>query len=164
MPILSLTTFIFAMFFMPVDGINEINVGNVIPQSGFSGDLILVILLLSMANFFMFLSGWSSNNPYSKIGGGRILMLILGYDVPLFMLILSPALLSDSLSITDIVASQTASVPYALLIPLTMILFIFVIQAELEKDPFDIPHAETEVVGGYETEYNGVSLALFEIK
>ena len=85
MPILSLTTFIFAMFFMPVDGINEINVGNVIPQSGFSGDLILVILLLSMANFFMFLSGWSSNNPYSKIGGGRILMLILGYDVPLFM-------------------------------------------------------------------------------
>ena len=79
-------------------------------------------------------------------------------------LILSPALLSDSLSITDIVASQTASVPYALLIPLTMILFIFVIQAELEKDPFDIPHAETEVVGGYETEYNGVSLASFEIK
>ena len=163
MPILSLTTFIFAMFFMPVDGINEINVGNVIPQSGFSGDLILVILLLSMANFFMFLSGWSSNNPYSKIGGGRILMLILGYDVPLFMLILSPALLSDSLSITDIVASQTASVPYALLIPLTMILFIFVIQAELEKDPFDIPHAETEVVGGYETEYNGVSLALLKL-
>lgn len=154
-PIVSFSILVFALFFLPSDGTN------VIPNSGFEGDLIFVLALVSVANFFLFLSGWSSTNPYSAIGATRVLTQILGYDVPLFILALAPAFLAHDLSISTIAASQ--SVPFALLIPWAFVLFIITVQAELEKDPFDIPHAETEIVGGYETEYSGRRLAFLKL-
>ena len=154
-PILSFSTFVFALFFLPIDG------ANVILNSGFEGDLIFVLALISVANFFLFLSGWSSTNPYSAIGATRVLTQFLGYDIPLFILALTPAFLANDLSISTIAASQ--HVPFALLIPWAFALFIITLQAELEKDPFDVPHAETEIVGGYETEYGGRRLAFLKL-
>jgi NADH-quinone oxidoreductase subunit H len=154
-PIVSFSILVFALFFLPSDG------ANVVPNSGFEGDLIFILALVSVANFFLFLSGWSSTNPYSAIGATRVLTQLLGYDIPLFILALAPAFLAHDLSISNIAASQ--SIPFALLIPWVFILFIVVLQAELEKDPFDIPHAETEIVGGYETEYSGRRLAFLKL-
>jgi NADH-quinone oxidoreductase subunit H len=163
-PLLSFTLFVFAMFFMPIDG------NNVIPGSDFNGDLILVLILVSIANFVLFLAGWSSNNPYSKIGGSRVLLQVLGYDIPFFIVAMMPSVLAstsqpaiNNLSLTGIVASQLSLVPFAILIPWAFLLFIISMQAELEMKPFDIPHAETEIVGGYETEYNGASLAFLKL-
>jgi NADH-quinone oxidoreductase subunit H len=154
-PILSFSTFVFAMFFLPIDG------SNVILNSSFQGDLILVLALISIANFFLFLSGWSSSNSYSEIGATRVLTQFLGYDIPLSILAICPALLASALSISTIAASQR--VPFALLLPWVFVLFIIALQAELEKDPFDVPHAETEIVGGYETEYSGRRLAFLKL-
>ncbi|MDH5754525.1 MAG: NADH-quinone oxidoreductase subunit H [Candidatus Bathyarchaeota archaeon] len=154
-PILSFSIFVFALFFLPIDGTN------VILNSSFEGDLIFVLALVSVANFFLFLSGWSSTNPYSAIGATRVLTQFLGYDIPLFILALTPAFLANDLSISTIVASQR--VPFALLIPWAFVLFIITLQAELEKDPFDVPNAETEIVGGYETEYSGRRLAFLKL-
>jgi NADH-quinone oxidoreductase subunit H len=154
-PILSLSIFLFAMFFLPIDG------SNVVLNSGFQGDLILVLILVSIANFFLFLSGWSSSNPYSEIGATRVLTQFLGYDIPLSILAICPALLASALSISTIAASQR--IPFVFLIPWAFVLFIITLQAELEKDPFDIPHAETEIVGGYETEYSGRRLAFLKL-
>jgi NADH-quinone oxidoreductase subunit H len=154
-PILSFSTFVFAMFFLPIDG------SNVILNSSFQGDLILVLALVSIANFFLFLSGWSSSNSYSEIGATRVLTQFLGYDIPLSILAICPALLAGALSISSIAASQR--VPFVLLLPWAFGLFIIALQAELEKDPFDIPHAETEIVGGYETEYSGRRLAFLKL-
>jgi NADH-quinone oxidoreductase subunit H len=154
-PILSLSMFVFAMFFLPIDG------SNVVLNSGFQGDLILVLVLVSIANFFLFLSGWSSSNPYSEIGATRVLTQFLGYDIPLSILAICPALLASALSISTIAASQR--IPFVFLIPWAFVLFIITLQAELEKDPFDIPHAETEIVGGYETEYSGRRLAFLKL-
>ena len=154
-PIISFSVFVFALFFLPIDG------ANVIFNSSFEGDLIFVLALVSVANFFLFLSGWSSTNPYSAIGATRVLTQFLGYDIPLFILALTPAFLANDLSISTIASSQ--AVPFALLIPWAFALFIFTLQAELEKDPFDIPHAETEIVGGYETEYSGRRLAFLKL-
>lgn len=164
MPLLSFSMIMVAMFFMPIDG------SNVIPGSAFSGDLILVLMLVTIANFFLFLAGWSSNNPYSKLGGSRVLIQILGYDIPFFLLALTPVFLVGGvdpsskilvLSFTSIVQGQQ-SIWFILLIPWSFILFIIAMQAELEKDPFDVPDAETEIVGGLETEYNGASLAFLK--
>jgi NADH-quinone oxidoreductase subunit H len=155
MPILSFTLFISAFFFLPIDG------SNVIPQLSFQGDLILVLALVTIANFILFLSGWSSDNPYSNIGAARVLTQFLGYDLPLSLLALAPAFLSKELSISSIAASQPT--PFVLLIPWVFVLFIITLQAELEKDPFDIPHAETEIVGGLETEYSGGRLAFLKL-
>jgi NADH-quinone oxidoreductase subunit H len=154
-PILAFSLFVFALFYIPIDG------SNVILNSSFEGDLILVLLLISLANFGIFLSGWASLNPYSGIGATRVLTQFLGYDIPLIILAIGPAFLAKSLSLVNITASQT--LPFALLIPWSCVLFIIVLQAELEKDPFDIPHAETEIVGGYETEYSGRKLAFIKL-
>jgi NADH-quinone oxidoreductase subunit H len=154
-PILSFSMFVFAMFFLPIDG------SNVILNSGFQGDLIFVLALVSVANFFLFLSGWSSSNPYSEIGATRVLTQFLGYDIPLSILAFGPALLASGLSISTIAASQR--IPFALLLPWAFIVFIIAVQAELEKDPFDVPYAETEIVGGYETEYSGRRLAFLKL-
>lgn len=154
-PILSFSTFVFAMFFFPIDG------SNVILNSSFQGDLIFVLALVSIANFFLFLSGWSSRNPYSEIGATRVLTQFLGYDIPLSILAFGPAVLASSLGISTIAANQRFA--FALLVPWSFALFIITLQAELEKDPFDVPHAETEIVGGYETEYSGRRLALLKL-
>jgi len=154
-PIVAFSILVFAFFFLPIDG------ANVIPNSSFEGDLIFLLTLVSVANFFLFLSGWSSTNPYSAIGAARVLTQLLGYDVPLFILALTPAFLAHDLSVSTIAANQP--VPFALLIPWAFVLFIVTLQAELEKDPFDIPQAETEIVGGYETEYSGRRLAFLKL-
>jgi NADH-quinone oxidoreductase subunit H len=154
-PIFALSVLVFAMCFLPVDG------SSVIPNVSFAGDLIFVMALVSVANFLLFLSGWSSTNPYSSIGAARVLTQFLGYDIPLLMLAIAPAFLAGSLTISTIVLRQW--LPYAVLAPWAFVLFIITMQAELEKDPFDVPHAESEVVAGHETEYSGGKLAFLKL-
>ena len=154
-PILSFSIVVFALSFLPVDG------AAAIPNSSFAGDLIFVMALITVANFFLFLSGWASKNPYGAIGATRVLTQFIGYDIPLLLLALAPAFLAGSLSIATIAANQ--SLPFALLAPWAFVLFIITLQAELEKDPFDIPHAESEVVGGLETEFCGGKLAFLHL-
>jgi NADH-quinone oxidoreductase subunit H len=154
-PILALSVLVFALCFLPIDG------SSVIPGVSFAGDLIFVMALVSVANFLLFLAGWSSSNPYSSIGAARVLTQFLGYDIPLVLLALAPAFLAKSLTISTIVSSQW--LPFAILAPWAFVLFIVTMQAELEKDPFDVPHAESEVVAGHETEYSGGKLAFLKL-
>ena len=154
-PILSFAILVFAMSFLPIDG------AAIIPNSSFAGDLIFVMALVTIANFLLFISGWASASPYGAIGAARVLTQFLGYDIPLFLLALAPAFLAKSLSISAIAANQY--LPFVLLAPWAFVLFIVALQAELEKDPFDIPHAESEVVGGIETEYCGGKLAFLHL-
>ena len=154
-PILALSVLVFALCFLPIDG------SSVIPGVSFAGDLIFVMALVSVANFLLFLAGWSSSNPYSSIGAARVLTQFLGYDIPLMMLALAPAFLAKSLTISTIVSSQW--LPFAILAPWAFVLFVITMQAELEKDPFDVPHAESEVVAGHETEYSGGKLAFLKL-
>src|SRR5512139_1307248 len=92
-PIVAFSMLVFAMSFLPIDG------NSAIQNSSFSGDLVFVLALVTVANFLLFLSGWASANPYSSIGAERVLTQFLGYDIPLFMFALSPAFLAGSLSI-----------------------------------------------------------------
>ncbi len=156
-PIVAFSIMVFAMCFLPVDGSSAIS------SSGFVGDLIFVMALVTIANFLLFLSGWASSNPYGAIGAARVLTQFLGYDIPLFLLALTPAFLAKDLTLSIIASSQRALLPFILLAPWAFVLFIVTLQAELEKDPFDIPHAESEVVGGLETEYGGGKLALLHL-
>jgi NADH-quinone oxidoreductase subunit H len=154
-PILSFSIIVFAISFLPIDG------AAVIPDSSFSGDLIFIMALITIANFFLFLSGWASANPYGDIGASRLLTQFLGYDIPLVILALAPAFLAGSLTIASIAASQY--LPFIILAPWAFVLFVITLQAELEKDPFDIPHAESEIVGGLETEFCGGKLAFLRL-
>jgi NADH-quinone oxidoreductase subunit H len=157
-PLVAFTIMVFAFCFLPVDGTS------VFSSSGFSGDLIIILTFASIANFLLFLAGWASCNPYGTIGSARVLTQFLGYDIPLFLIALTPAFIAGSLQIANIATFQANHIlPFILLAPWAFVLFVITMQAELEKDPFDVPHSESELVGGLETEYTGAKLAFLHL-
>jgi NADH-quinone oxidoreductase subunit H len=153
-PLLALSIMIFALCFLPIDG------ASVLSSGGFAGDLIIILVFATIANFLLFMAGWASANPYGTIGSARVLTQFLGYDIPLFLLALTPAYIAGSLQIATIAG---VAWPAIVLAPWAFVLFVITLQAELEKDPFDVPHSESEVVGGLETEYTGAKLAFLHL-
>jgi NADH-quinone oxidoreductase subunit H len=131
--------------------------------TSFPGDIIVVLYLLSLPTLVFFLAGWSSTSFFSTIGGTRVLTMLFGYEVPLFLSVLSPALLAGSWRLAEIARFYQAKP--LLLLPnlLGFVVALIAVQAKLERTPFDIPHAETEIVGGTFTEYSGKKLALFRL-
>lgn len=154
-PLLAFAFMVFAICFLPIDG------ASVISTSGFPGDLIIILTFSTIASFLLFLSGWASNNPYGTISSARVLTQFLGYDIPLFLIALTPAFIAGSLSIFAIAKAQ--SIWYILLAPWAFVLFMITLQAETEKDPFDVPDAESELVGGVCTEFTGGKLAFLHL-
>ena len=131
--------------------------------TSFPGDIVVILYLLSLPTLVLFLAGWSSTNLFSTIGASRVLTMLFGYEVPLFLAVLGPAILADSWRLAEIAAFYQAR-PLLLLANLPGFLVALVaVQAKLERTPFDIPHAETEIVGGTFTEYSGKKLALFRL-
>ncbi|MCX6559815.1 MAG: NADH-quinone oxidoreductase subunit H [Candidatus Aminicenantes bacterium] len=131
--------------------------------NSFSGDLIILLYLLSLPTLIFFLAGWASTNAFSIIGGTRVLTMLFGYEVPLFLAVLGPAMLAGSWRLVEIAAFYQHR-PYLLLVNIIGFgVALVCVQAKLERTPFDIPHAETEIVGGTFTEYSGKKLALFRL-
>jgi len=127
----------------------------------FQGDLIAVLYLLTIPTATFFLAGWSSTSPYAAVGSVRALTQLFSYEVPLFLSVIGAAILAGSLSVQEIAAFFAAR-PALLAVNLPgLCVALLALQGKLERVPFDIPHAETEVVGGPFTEYSGGLLALF---
>ena len=131
--------------------------------TSFSGDIIVVLYLLSLPTLIFFLAAWSSTNLFSTIGGARVLTMLFGYEVPLFLSVLSPAILANSWRLAEIAAFYQKKPLLILPNLLGFVIAVVAVQAKLERTPFDIPHAETEIVGGTFTEYSGKKLALFRL-
>jgi len=131
--------------------------------TSFSGDIIVVLYLLSLPTLILFLAAWSSTNLFSTIGGARVLTMLFGYEVPLFLAVLSPAILANSWRLAEIAAFYQQKPLLLLTNLLGFVVAVIAVQAKLERTPFDIPHAETEIVGGTFTEYSGKKLALFRL-
>ncbi|MEN6311710.1 MAG: complex I subunit 1 family protein [Acidobacteriota bacterium] len=131
--------------------------------TSFSGDIIVLLYLLSLPTLILFLAAWSSTNLFSTIGGSRVLTMLFGYEVPLFLSVLSPAILADSWRLAEIAAFYQRKPLLILPNLLGFVIAVISVQAKLERTPFDIPHAETEIVGGTFTEYSGKKLALFRL-
>lgn len=155
MPVVALTAVITASFCVPIWSTSAL--------SSFSGDLVVVLYLLTIPTLTFFLGGWFSRSAYSLIGAARAITQLFAYEIPLFLAILSPAMLAGSWSLSEI-ASFYSQRPY--LLPVNLIGFgvaVVALLGKLERVPFDIPEAETEIVGGSFTEYGGRLLALFRL-
>ena len=131
--------------------------------TSFDGDIIVMAYLLSLPTFAFFLAGWSSASMYASIGAVRVLTLLFSYEVPMFLAILSPAVLAGSWRMAVIAQFYQLHPWYLLANLLAFAVAIIALQAKLERVPFDIPEAETELVGGTFTEYSGRKLALFRL-
>ena len=106
------------------------------------------------------LAGWGSANKYGILGGLRSAAQLISYEIPVIMVVVSVAMLAQSLDLRVIVASQNP-IPYGLILPLGLVVFFIAGLAEVGRTPFDIYHAESEVVGGPFVEYSGAHWSVF---
>jgi NADH-quinone oxidoreductase subunit H len=129
----------------------------------FEGDLIFVLFAFILIIITIFVEGWSSMNRFSTIGSIRAALQMSGYEIPMGLVIIGPAITASSLSISRIVAWQSANSWNLFLQPLGFALLLVCLMAELQFVPFDIPKAETEIVAGWQTEFTGRKLALLRM-
>jgi len=121
--------------------------------------LIVIAALSGLTVIAIFMAGWSSNNKYAVLGGLRSVAQVVAYEIPVLLSALSVVLIARSLDLRQIVDGQR--VPYVFLEPLAAVVFFIGITAETNRAPFDIPEAESELVGGFHTEYSGMRFAMF---
>lgn len=155
MPVFALASTITAFFYIPLWGGKALY--------AFNGDLIVTLYLLTIPTLTYFLGGWYSTSLYSKIGAVRSLTQLFAYEVPLLMCILAPALLADTWSLSGMAKFYGEHQWLIIFNILGFIISVIALLGKLEKVPFDIPEAETEIVGGTFTEYSGRLLALFKL-
>ena len=159
LPVFGIAVVSTAMLLLPVW---HFDIANPSPNS-FSGDIIILLYILTLPTLIIFLAAWSSVSYFSTIGGSRVLTMIFGYEVPLFLAVLSPAMLAGSWRLAEIAAFYQQRPALLAVNIIGFIVAVICLQAKLERTPFDIPHAETEIVGGTFTEYSGRKLALFRL-
>ena len=129
----------------------------------FNGDLIVVLYLLTIPTLALFLGGWYSGNVFGQKGGMRVASLLFSYEIPFFLALLTPALVEGSWKLSDIVNFE-GSHPLVIIVSLLgFVIGVIALQGKLERLPFDIPEAETEIVAGPLVEYSGRRLALFRL-
>ena len=122
--------------------------------------VLFVLAASSLTSIAIFTAGWASNNRYALFGAGRAVAVLISYEVPVVLSLLGVVLVAGSMSLGDIVAAQT--VPFFLVQPLAFFVFLAGMSAELNRTPFDVAEAESEIIAGYHTEYSGAKFALIQ--
>ncbi len=119
---------------------------------------VIAVTGLSFVGFLM--AGWASDNKYAILGGLRAAAQLISYEVPMVVTLVAVAMVAGSLNLSEIVLFQDR-VPLFVWQPLGFFIFMVAALAELERQPFDIPTAESEVVGGPFIEYSGIRWSMF---
>ena len=119
---------------------------------------IVAVTGLSFVGFLM--AGWASDNKYALLGGLRAAAQLISYEIPLVLSLLAVSMVAGTLSLSQMVEFQ-GRVPLFVWQPLAFFIFVAATLSELERQPFDIPTAESEVVGGPFIEYSGIRWSMF---
>ena len=124
--------------------------------------LVAVFAILGFFPLIALLFSWASNSKYPFIGGLRALHQMIAFEIPFILSALSVVILAGSLNLTDIAKSQH---PFWFILFLPISAFVFFISslAELERVPFDLPEAESEIVAGWLTETSGMIYGLIQL-
>jgi NADH-quinone oxidoreductase subunit H len=136
----------------------------VIPFGGgaFMSDLNIGVLytvsVSSIVSVGIFMAGWSSNNKYALLGSMRDIAQLVSYEIPMGLAIVGVVLMAGTLSLKDIVNAQT--IPFILVQPLGFLIFFAASLAEVNRAPFDLLEADSEIVAGYNIEYSGMKFAM----
>ncbi len=125
--------------------------------------LILVFVLLSLTPIIVFLAGWTSGNKFGSIAAQRSVVMMLSYEIPILMVIAAVALLANSYDFYNIVNAQS-HIWYFILMPLGLVAFFVCMLGELDRPPFDLREADSELIAGWLTDvsapYYGLVLFL----
>jgi NADH-quinone oxidoreductase subunit H len=154
-PILILSLAITPLFNIPISSFKAV--------ISFEGDLIIVFFLMSLITFLISIGAWVSTSRFSMIGSLRAGLQMFGYEIPLFLAAIGPAIVSKSLSISGIVEWKSQEIWIIFTQPLGFAILTLCILAHIQRVPFDIPEAESEIVGGWLVEFSGKKLALIKL-
>lgn len=124
--------------------------------------LLAVFAVIGFFPIITVLSAWSANSKFPFIGGIRALHQMVSFEIPLILSLLGVVILTGTLNLSEIVQSQTA-IPWIVFLPIGAIVFFITILAELERIPFDLPEAESEIVAGWLTELSGMMYGLVQL-
>lgn len=122
--------------------------------------VLVVLACSSLGVYGIVLGGWSSGSPYPLLAALRSAAQVISYEIALGLSIVAVILYAGSLSTADIVAAQATGWFGWLLIP-SFVVFVIAMVGETNRAPFDLPEAESELVGGFHTEYSSLKFALF---
>ncbi|HIB68599.1 MAG TPA: NADH-quinone oxidoreductase subunit NuoH [Phycisphaerales bacterium] len=137
--------------FAPALSVADLNIG-----------ILYVISVSSLTVLSIIMAGWSSNNKYSLLGGLRSAAQMLSYEIPLLFALLGPIVMAETLSMQGIVKAQhDMGVWFVVPSFLGCVIYYVAAIAEVNRPPFDIPEAESELVAGYVSEYSGMMFAMF---
>jgi NADH-quinone oxidoreductase subunit H len=128
----------------------EINIG-----------VIYLIAVGSIGVYGVVLGGWASNNKFSFLGGLRASAQMVSYEIPMGLALLAVILMAGTLDPLEIIHQQQEGAWNLLQLPVAAVLFYACMLAESNRAPFDMAEAESELIGGYHTEYSSMKFALF---
>ena len=124
--------------------------------------LLAVFAIIGFFPVITVLSAWSANSKFPFIGGIRALHQMVSFEIPLILSVLGIVILTGSLNLTEIVQSQI-HYWWIVFLPIGAIVFFIAMLAELERIPFDLPEAESEIVAGWLTEFSGMMYGLVQL-
>ena len=124
--------------------------------------LLAVFAVIGFFPIITILSAWASNSKFPFIGGIRALHQMISFEIPLILSLLGIVILTGTLNLTEIVESQQ-HYWWIIFMPIGAIVFFIALVAELERIPFDLPEAESEIVAGWLTEFSGMMYGLVQL-
>jgi len=129
---------------------------------------VFAVLGLNIVGIMM--AGLGSGNKYALLGGVRAAAQMISYEIPLVLSMLSVAMITGAQTESgngtldlNLIAAMQEDRPFIVLQPLAFVIFFTAMLSELHRAPFDIPVAESEIVGGYSVEYSGIRWSLFQL-
>jgi NADH-quinone oxidoreductase subunit H len=147
--------------------------GNTITIAGYNIDMVIsdlnigilfIFAVTSLGVYGIVLAGWSSGSKYSLLGGIRSSAQMISYEVAYGLSIIGVLVIAQTLSLKELVAQQSSFFDwYVFRQPVGFVIFVICAFAETNRNPFDLPEAESELVGGYHTEYSSLRFAMFFI-
>lgn len=123
--------------------------------------ILYVVSLSSLGVLAILMAGWSSNNKYALLGAMRGAAQMISYEIPIVLSILGVVMITGSLSMTSIVNAQSGWQWNIIYQPLGFLVYMIAALAEVNRQPFDLVEADSEIVAGYHIEYSGMRFALF---
>ena len=123
--------------------------------------ILYIFGVVSLGVYGVMIGGWASNNKFSLMGAIRAASQNISYEIPMGLSIIALLLLTNSLSLKDIAEQQHGFNWNVFYQPLGFLIFLVCSFAETNRTPFDLPECETELVGGYHTEYSSMKLGFY---
>jgi NADH-quinone oxidoreductase subunit H len=161
-PVISAVTAFTAFSVIPIGGVVSIfGERTVLQVTDLPVGVLVVLACSSLGVYGIVLSGWSSGSPYPLLGALRSAAQVISYEVALGMSIVAVVLYSGSLSTADIVEAQSRQWWFVFLLFPSFAVFCVSMVGETNRAPFDLPEAESELVGGFHTEYSSLKFGLF---